>query len=147
MGKPRKKPIAKPEPQIEEHLSDQELADKIEAENESIGFGDTFKKVMDATGISKVVEFIAGEDCGCDERRAKWNKVWRYKQPKCLLESEYEFLSGIIGNRHRRVDYVTRNEIYAIYNRVFSTKKKPTSCGTCLQSMVNDLTIIYNEYK
>lgn len=129
MGRPRKKPIAKAE------------------QSESIGLGDTIAKITEKTGIDKLVKFVAGEDCGCDERRAKFNKFWRYKQPKCLEESEYQFLSQLIENKVFKIDVQTRNQIFAIYNRVFNTVKKPTSCSTCIKSIMNDLTIIYNEYK
>ena len=39
----------------------------------SKGLGDTIAKVTKVTGIEKVVKFIAGEDCGCEERRIKLN--------------------------------------------------------------------------
>ena len=35
----------------------------------SKGLGDTVEKITKATGIEKVVKFIAGEDCGCDKRK------------------------------------------------------------------------------
>ena len=35
----------------------------------SDGLGDTIEKITKATGIKKVVEWAAGEDCGCDERK------------------------------------------------------------------------------
>ena len=31
----------------------------------SMGVGDTIQKVTKATGIEKLVKFVAGEDCGC----------------------------------------------------------------------------------
>ena len=47
-------------------------------ENKSKGLGDTVAKITKATGIKKVVKFIAGEDCGCDARKAKLNELFRY---------------------------------------------------------------------
>ena len=41
---------------------------------ESKGLGDTIEKITKATGIDKLVKFIAGEDCGCDERQEILNK-------------------------------------------------------------------------
>lgn len=46
----------------------------------SKGLGDTVEKILHATGIDKVVHFIAGEDCGCEERKEKLNKLWKYKK-------------------------------------------------------------------
>ena len=36
------------------------------AKKKSKGLGDTIEKVTKATGIKKLVEFVAGEDCGCE---------------------------------------------------------------------------------
>ena len=36
---------------------------------ESKGLGDTIEKVFEATGIKKLVHFIAGDDCNCNERK------------------------------------------------------------------------------
>ena len=58
----------------------------------SKGLGDTIAKVTKVTGIDKVVKFIAGEDCGCEERRIKLNKLFPYNKPECLQEQEYTFL-------------------------------------------------------
>ena len=40
-----------------------------------IGLGDIVETITEATGIKKVVEFIAGDDCGCKERKEKLNKI------------------------------------------------------------------------
>jgi hypothetical protein len=37
------------------------------------GFGDTVHAITKATGIEKVVKAVAGEDCGCSERKEKLN--------------------------------------------------------------------------
>ena len=59
------------------------------AEQASEGLGDTIEKITEATGIKKMVKWLAGEDCGCEERKEALNKVWRYRKTKCLTESEY----------------------------------------------------------
>ena len=48
----------------------------------SRGFGDTVEKFTSATGIKTVVKAVFGEDCGCDERQASWNKKFPYKNNK-----------------------------------------------------------------
>ena len=65
---------------------------KANYDKQSKGLGDTIAKITKATGIDKAVKFIAGEDCGCDERQIALNKAFRYKRPKCLLENEYVYL-------------------------------------------------------
>ena len=48
---------------------------KKPTKKKSKGLGDTIAKVTKATGIDKAVKFIAGADCGCDERKEKLNKL------------------------------------------------------------------------
>ena len=62
---------------------------KANQEKASQGLGDTIAKVTEATGIKKAVKFLAGEDCGCDERQERLNRVFKYKNPECLNEQEY----------------------------------------------------------
>ena len=44
-------------------------------ENKTIGLGDVIDKITKATGIKKVVDAIT-DDCGCDERKEKFNKKY-----------------------------------------------------------------------
>ena len=37
------------------------------------GLGDVIEKVTEATGIKKAIKWLAGDDCGCDERKEKLN--------------------------------------------------------------------------
>ncbi len=59
------------------------------------GLGDVIEKVTEATGIKKAVKWLAGDDCGCDERKEKLNKLFpsRFKAD-CLQKDEYEFANG-----------------------------------------------------
>ena len=57
------------------------------------GLGDTIEQITEATGIKKLVKFVAGEDCGCDERKKKLNEWFPYRQPECLTEEEYNWLT------------------------------------------------------
>jgi len=44
----------------------------------SKGLGDTLEKVFKKTGIDKVAKWVLGEDCGCDDRKAKLNYLFTY---------------------------------------------------------------------
>ena len=59
----------------------------------SEGLGDTIEKITEATGIKKAVKWLAGDDCGCEERKHKLNNLFRYKKPLCLQEDEYKWLT------------------------------------------------------
>tara|TARA_B110000858_G_C17603690_1_gene381229 strand:- start:205 stop:660 length:456 start_codon:yes stop_codon:yes gene_type:complete len=99
--------------------------------SKSKGLGDTIEKITEATGIKKVVKAIAGEDCGCDDRRDALNKLFPYKkiQPECLDPEEIEYLSsGIL--RKRTLPYKDREKIATIHARVFKHKFDiPCTCS------------------
>ena len=48
----------------------------------SKGLGDTIEKITTATGIKKFVHKVVGDDCGCNKRKQKLNKVFPYKNKK-----------------------------------------------------------------
>lgn len=113
---------------------------------QSKGLGDTIEKITEATGIKKVVEWVAGSDCGCDERKEKLNKLVPYKTVNCLKQKEYKFLERIYKANSRVLSREDNRELYRVYNRVFGTKKVSTTCGSCVKSVMNELNKIYNEY-
>jgi hypothetical protein len=101
------------------------------SKNKSKGLGDSIEKFTEATGIKAVVKAIAGEDCGCSERRDALNKLFPYKkvQPECLEPEEIEYLStGIL--RKRTLKYEDRERIATIHARVFNHKFDiPCTCS------------------
>ena len=52
--------------------------------NRSTGLGDTIEKITKKTGIKKVIkvvtEAVGIDDCGCDDRRDKLNKLFPYSK-------------------------------------------------------------------
>ena len=44
----------------------------------SEGLGDTIDKITTVTGIKAAVKAVAGDDCGCEERRKKLNEMFPY---------------------------------------------------------------------
>ena len=53
---------------------------------------------------------------------------------------ELEFLKSIEKVRHYGLD--ARNQLYAVYNRLFNTNIPPSSCGRCLGDKHRQLMII-----
>lgn len=126
------------------HIENQETS-----EQPSLGLGDTIAKVTKATGIDKLVKFIAGEDCGCEQRKEKLNKLFRYKQPLCLTENEFNYLTEFQKVNNQTLSKQEGDEIATIWNRVFQSRKfyRPCTCNPkAWQDMINDLLIIYKEY-
>lgn len=116
------------------------------AKRTSRGFGDTVAKFTEATGVDKLVHFIAGEDCGCDKRKEKLNKLFPYKVPECLKEDEYNTLTNLLPNMSVKVRPSDQIEFLKVYNRVFKTNEQPTSCASCLNDMLRKIKMVYNEY-
>jgi len=116
------------------------------AVEKSVGLGDTVEKVLEATGIAKVAKFIMGEDCGCDERKAKLNAIFPYRKPECLTEAEFNYLTEIeLATKNTfKPSEVTR--VREIYSRVMKVRLEPSNCASCFKEIVNKLVIIYDTY-
>ena len=110
------------------------------------GLGDTVAQITKATGIDKLVKFIAGEDCGCDERQAKLNELFPYRTPKCLTEDEYTYLNESQVLNKQSLKPSEQDAILKIYNRIFGISREPTSCATCWMEIIQKMQKVFNEY-
>ena len=112
----------------------------------SKGLGDTIAKITEATGIDKLVKFIAGEDCGCDERKEKLNKLFPYAKPLCLTEDEFNTLDTYFKQNTNTLTSDEQTALIAINNRVLNQRLTFSTCSSCLRDLVSKLRVIYNEY-
>jgi len=112
------------------------------------GLGDTVEQVLEATGVSKVAKFILGEDCGCEERKAKLNRMFPYKKPNCLLEHEYNYLNEFYNRERKNTISVSEQAVLSeIYQRVFNQRvQMSSSCGSCWRDTISKLKKVYDEY-
>jgi hypothetical protein len=110
------------------------------------GLGDTIENVFQATGIDKIAKFVLGEDCGCDERKEKLNKLFPYKKVNCLEENEYNYLTTFFERKTDQITPVEQSDLLAILNRLFNTKHEPTTCSSCWRDYINQLKKVYEEY-
>jgi UDP-N-acetylenolpyruvoylglucosamine reductase len=115
-------------------------------EQSSEGLGDTIEKITEAIGIKSVVKFLAGEDCGCTERKESLNKLFPYKKPECLTEDEYNYLINQMKVTKNVVTQSVQLKMLKIYNRVFHDNKQPTSCGSCFRETYNSLKKLIEQY-
>lgn len=113
---------------------------------QSKGLGDTIAKITEATGIDKLVKFIAGEDCGCEERKEKLNKLFPYVKPNCLTEDEFKTLDEFFSLNTQQVTNVQQRDLVKVSNRVFNRQDQQTSCSSCLRDLVGKLKVIHAEY-
>ena len=112
----------------------------------SEGLGDTIEKVTKATGIKKLVEWVAGEDCGCDERKEVMNRLFKYNKPLCLEEDEYNYLKDFFNTHRGVISSPTQGDLLKIYNRIFQTNKQKTGCSSCVKTMVGELQKVFKTY-
>lgn len=119
--------------------------------NKSQGLGDTIEKITTTTGIKKLVKWIAGEDCGCDERKAYLNEKFKYNrnEPSCLLEKEFIWLEKYFNNPKDFTYTVVKTQIGTIHARVFGHHyKKICNCKSSpLAKYVTDLKEIFETYE
>ena len=116
-------------------------------EASSQGLGDSIEKITEATGIKAAVKFLAGEDCGCDERKEKLNKLFKYNKPECLTEDEYNWLSDFYSQNKNVVTGLEKQQLIRIYNRVFKMNKRLTSCSACMRNIYNKLKEYFETYQ
>lgn len=110
------------------------------------GLGDTIEQVLEATGVAKVAKFILGQDCGCDERKAKLNEMFPYRNVNCLTEDEYNWLTETNILQKDTYKPSEQTKLIAIYNRVFNLRQEPTSCASCFRELVFKMQKVYTEY-
>jgi hypothetical protein len=122
-----------------------ELVNDIK-EDASKGLGDTLEKVFKKTGIDKVAKWVLGEDCGCDKRKEKLNKIFPYRKINCLTEDEHGILQTFFSRNTAEISPSDQHALLQVYNRVLNVKQEPTSCPSCWRDIVNQLKRIYKEY-
>ena len=121
---------------------------KQNVETQSKGVGDTVAKITKATGVDKLVKFIAGEDCGCDERQVKLNKLFSYKKINCISEDDYTYLSDFVDSNTNKINNQQKIRLITIHNNIFNTNQKTnTSCSPCISGVVNKLKKYLQVYK
>jgi len=116
-----------------------------EHKSKSKGVGDSIEKVTESTGIKKAVKFIAGEDCGCDNRKDKLNELMPYDTPECLTEDEFNYLNKFFNNVPEKINESTQNKLLDIHNRIFKNKLKFTTC--CVGNLIKRLRRVSKAYK
>ena len=120
---------------------------KENQEAASTGLGDSIEKITEATGIKAAVKFIAGEDCGCDQRKDKLNKLFNYNKPNCLTEDEYNFLADFYSQPRNVISGLDKQQLLTIYNRVFNANKRMTSCSACMRNIYGKLKEYFEAYQ
>jgi hypothetical protein len=112
----------------------------------SKGLGDKIAAVTKATGIEKVVKTFFGDDCGCDERRDRLNKMFPSRKVEQMNEEQIVFFRDVIQVKYRTHANLGRDigeKFYQLYQDVFGVKKTKTSCSSCNKNMYIELLKVY----
>jgi len=121
--------------------------DKIKDSQPVQGLGDAVKKVADATGVSKLVDKIAGDkDCGCEGRRDFLNKL-PYKKVKCLTDAQYARYES--SWESKKLTHPQRLDIAELHAEVFNHKLViPCTCSPKEWArFVRDLKLMKEAYE
>ena len=110
------------------------------------GLGDTIDAITTATGIKKLVHWLAGEDCGCDERQEKLNKLFPYKKPKCMTEEEYQYFTLFLELNSATIRPTQQIILLKMYNRIFGLQQESTTCRECWVEFIDKLTKVHSTY-
>jgi hypothetical protein len=115
------------------------------------GAGDIVEKITKATGIKAVVDYFTpdGEDCGCDERKKKLNKIPVLKNKvhiECLTVEEYNFMNPLLSNR-LPISGKDVNKLIEIYSRIFNVKVVSSCNGCSMSKKLDELKAVLRTYE
>ena len=112
--------------------------------------GDTVERVLEATGIAKIVKAVVGEDCGCQQRKEWLNNQSLMKnlvQYDCMTDDEAIFINGI--NLSGSLTPKDLNFLFDIYSKVFNVNisNQCVSCGGTGKKLVRFIKQLRNTLK
>ena len=145
-GRKKKEVIEAVKHEANELLNDIKEDIQEEVKEHAKGLGDTLEKVFEKTGVAKVVKWLAGDDCGCDERKKRLNELFPYRKPNCLNEDEFNILDGFFSKNTAEISPSDQNKLLSVYNRVLNLRQEPTSCGSCWRDIIAKLKVLHKEY-
>ena len=110
----------------------------------SKGLGDTISKITKATGIDKVAKAVLGDDCGCEERKEKLNKMFPYAKVRQFTEDELKIYEEVLPRlKGGTITGQDQSTLIKLYNKVFNSNKQPSSCSSCVQQTLAKLAKVY----
>jgi len=121
------------------------------------GLGVVVEKITEKTGIKKAVKWIAGEDCGCKEKKEKLNakKIagLRFPVVRCFTEDQYntwrEFRKEHYNEKAdefiRINGRIQRDILLPIYAQLFARQLKVMSC--CTNNFFKEIDQVYLKYE
>jgi hypothetical protein len=112
---------------------------------EQVGLGDVVESVTKTTGLDRLVKVFGkdGEDCGCEERKKKWNENYRFftrtLKPRCITGEEYLRLKVLLEGVDHKIGKQQSYDIAEMYSSIFGTRYK-VWCAWCKQIWKTKIT-------
>tara|TARA_R100000781_G_C4080688_1_gene127600 strand:+ start:203 stop:571 length:369 start_codon:yes stop_codon:yes gene_type:complete len=116
--------------------------------NKSKGLGDTIDKFTEKTGIKKIVKAIAGDDCGCEDRKRKLNQLFpNFKNIRQFTEDEIKIYEEAILPVVERGHLLKEEKpiVDALYRGVFGSNPQWKSCAPCNKKIITNLYKVYEK--
>ena len=63
------------------------------------------------------------------------------------MEDEYLWLKDYFGVFRSKIKREDQMKMLEIFNRVFKTNKKPSSCSSCVKDLYQQLEKLFKEYE
>ena len=105
------------------------------------GLGDVIENITETTGIKKVVKAIAGDDCGCEERKKKLNDLFPFGKRiiQCATDEQKAYLEALFSKEPTQLSFSQQRELTAIYFHSYGINIEQSQCSDCWRSYLNDL--------
>ena len=111
------------------------------------GLGDVVEVITEKSGIKAAVKAVFGDDCGCEERKEKLNKLFNWKV-ECIDKYEYEILDEFFTGNPTVIKPSEWRKLAEIARRIFNRRiENDMGCGGCVREIVAKLKKVYETYE
>lgn len=126
-------------------------------EKNTVGLGDIVETITEKTGIKKLFE--NNEDCGCSERKQKFNKKrFRFTPVRCFTEDMYNAWGDFLQSSEYKRGLITADQqrqiLFPIYRHLFARNilsekhiKRGKILNCCWEGYAEEINKVFNEYQ
>ena len=93
--------------------------------------------------VKKIVEAVAGDDCGCKERKNWLNRRFSYFQTFSAEDKKVWETKLKPAMDKGRLDLQQQGLMIDLYQRTFQKRYKKTNCGPCVLEKMEQLEKAY----
>ena len=130
------------------------MKEEFASQKEIRGLGDVINVITEVTGIKALVKAVAGEYCGCEERREKLNHLLPRgrKQVKSLTKEEHTEYGLFMDTRKQgRLEADEVKYLMSLYTKIYNRKWAKVRCTQCalkgrVKEAMADLDRTYNNH-